>query len=278
MEYLTPDEVRANSVEITVAFADLMATRSLVVRPDARQWRFFEACAAPLLGVAAAGTVPPASSSEAAQLKFEVEDRLRRFFNQPGRPVSWVFRLVHARDLGVLDLPISYPAHQGYCLLVRKLEETTTDTPSASELRAYLEKVIQEANDAEFRAYRRLPEIDEAELLRCFDPAGPACLEIGDRLARLKGRGWVLTNPRNPSTWRLMKVSIGELTADEAQVRTVEYWYLRWWDSQAGKYTYPYRETNRQTYVLRRTGEEWTVYQNLRPAPRSSAPHRRVKR
>jgi len=60
----------------------------------------------------------------------------------------------------------------------------------------------------------------------------------------------------------------------EAVVTTTEYWYLKWWDLKEGSYTYPYRETNRQVYILRKEVDARKVYENLRPLPRSSVPHR----
>jgi Uma2 family endonuclease len=56
-----------------------------------------------------------------------------------------------------------------------------------------------------------------------------------------------------------------------AVVRTTEYW---WWSTAEEKYRYSYRETNRQTYVLVETEKGWLVEENIRPAPRSSTPHR----
>jgi hypothetical protein len=64
---------------------------------------------------------------------------------------------------------------------------------------------------------------------------------------------------------------------DEVIVRTTEYWYLRWWSAVEQKYRYPYRETNRHTYILIRTAEGWLVDENIQPAPRSCTPHRQRK-
>jgi hypothetical protein len=93
-------------------------------------------------------------------------------------------------------------------------------------------------------------------------------------LTHLARRGWVLTNPQNPSMKRLLSIKVKEVGNGKAAVRTTEYWYLRWWSTIEEKYRYPYRETNHQTYILVETGEGWFVDENIRPAPRSSAPHR----
>jgi hypothetical protein len=79
----------------------------------------------------------------------------------------------------------------------------------------------------------------------------------------------------NPSTKRLLALRVNRFAGREALVATTEYWHLRWWGAKEKSYAYPYRETNHQMYVLRKEPDaDWRVYENLRPAPRSSAPAR----
>lgn len=79
------------------------------------------------------------------------------------------------------------------------------------------------------------------------------------------------------STKRLIDIRVKTIDAGEAIVHTTEYRYLRWWDTKKLSYVYPYRETNRQTYIVKQENGTWKVFQNLRPSPRSSAPNRRAK-
>ena len=46
----------------------------------------------------------------------------------------------------------------------------------------------------------------------------------------------------------------------------------------ADEYTYPYRETNRQSYVLKKDRDGWKVFENLRPLPRTYIPYRWSRR
>jgi hypothetical protein len=92
-----------------------------------------------------------------------------------------------------------------------------------------------------------------------------------------KRRGWVLSNPCNPSTKRLLAIEVKEIRGTQAVARTTEYWYLCWWSTVEQKYRYPYRETNRHTYILVNTSDGWQVDENIQPAPRSSTPHRQHK-
>ncbi len=74
----------------------------------------------------------------------------------------------------------------------------------------------------------------------------------------------------------------------EIFVSTTEYRYLRWWNTKENSYTYPYRETNKQQYILRKGGgiscsiqppkdkRKWKVYEIIRPYPRTSIPNIRV--
>lgn len=131
--------------------------------------------------------------------------------------------------------------------------------------------------DAEFNAYQELPDFDEGPLQRWFRPESGAYRDLVHTLAQLKRRGWVLSNRCNPSTKRLLAVEVKEIRGNEAVVRTTEYWYLRWWSTIEQKYRYPYRETNRHTYILVKTSDGWRVEENIHPAPRSSTPHRQRK-
>lgn len=279
MEFLTLEQLREWVVEIRAAFDTLMENQTLAVRKHARQWQFFRLCLEHTLGTSPE-VFPINGPQQLAQLKFEVEDKLRRFYLRHGAPVEFVFSLVHRRDAARDRLIVDphYPDTAGYCLLVRDRRDggdAAVCTPA--ETRAYLERVVACCMDAEFSAYQALPEIDEAPLLRWFRRGGDAQRDLVHTLTQLKRRGWVLSNPCNPSTKRLLAIEIKEIRENEAVARTTEYWYLRWWSTVEEKYCYPYRETNRHTYILVNTPDGWLVEENIRPAPRSSTPHRQRK-
>lgn len=98
--------------------------------------------------------------------------------------------------------------------------------------------------------------------------------EILNVLMRHKKKGWIISNPLNPSTRRLLSIKVKKITSNEVFVNTMEYWYLRWWGQKEESYVYPYRETNRQTYILKKDDDGWKVYINLRPSPKVSIPNR----
>jgi hypothetical protein len=145
----------------------------------------------------------------------------------------------------------------GYYLLVRDRRESADITlATAATSREHIEMLVAACIDAEFDAYRALPAIDETKLLRWFSGDGPAYLDLIHTLKHVAQRGWILTNLHNPSTKRLMAIHVKEILDGKAIVRTSEYWYLRWWSTTEGKYRYPYRETNRHTYIVTKRGDD----------------------
>ena len=160
--------------------------------------------------------------------------------------------------------------------MVRDLtvDRTTDGAEEGKNRELYLERVVVEANDAEFRSYAALPEIKTDELSRWFCADGPAYNEIRSILERHRKKKWVISNPFNPSNKRILHIEVKKLGPNEAEVATKEYWYLRWWDELDGSHAYSYRESNHQMYILRKEGIDWKIYEELRGLPRTSTPNR----
>jgi hypothetical protein len=276
VEYLQIDDIRGRASEIREALESLMSSKVMVVRRGALQWAFLRDCLERLLTGDYLSPFDGLAPVQVGQYKFEIEDRLRRFYLHPGKPVDYVFRVVHATKLSMHGLDETYPSLAGYCLLVRNLaiDRVVGGTVDAENIKLYFERVVAEANDAEFRAYDSLPVIRTDELDRWFCAGSPAYNEIRNILERHYKRKWVISNPYNPSTKRIQHIKVKQIGPEEAMVDTMEYWYLRWWDELEGSYVYSYRESNRQMYVLRKDGDDWKVYKNLRGQPRTSTPYR----
>jgi len=183
MEFLAPATVRERAVECRTEFATLLGTKALVGKPRARQWRFLGAILERLLDGRAASEFDALTPVQAAQLKFAVEDKLRRYYLHPGGTPRLVFQLAHGSELeryGV-EQAADYPSLAGYCVLIRDLvAEGVGAAPAATrgELAAYLERVVTACADAEFAAYAALPEIHLDEVRRWFCADGPALREI----------------------------------------------------------------------------------------------------
>jgi hypothetical protein len=148
MEFLTLEQLREWVGEIRTAFDALMANQTLAARKDARQWQFFRVCLERTLGVSP-GAWSSGRPQQLAQFKFEVENKLRRFYMRHGRPLDFVFSLVHRRDALRDQLVIEphYPHTEGYYLLVRdRRDGGEVANWTLAESRAYLESVVASLN------------------------------------------------------------------------------------------------------------------------------------
>jgi len=279
MEFLSHEEVLTEADGIEACLYRLLGSRRVVPRPRARQWQFLRACWCRVVRPDETSDFDAVPATRGAQYKFEVEDRLRRYYLQKGASPAYLFALLHQRNLALHGVDETYPTLAGYALVVCRLDkEYAVDPVDAIATRRLLERVVIEANRAEFELYQALPEV-RLDLLRpWFVEDGPAWRDAATVAVRHHERGWNLRNPYNPSSHRMIDVKVKRLGGLDAVVATTEHWYLRWWDQAEGTYAYIYRETNRQTCLLKKDGGTWKVYETLRPPPRTSAPNRRFGR
>jgi hypothetical protein len=287
MEYLSLYEINSSKDDIRRELELLLSNKAIVTKPKSIQWQFFNECVNKLFNHSSSinksnskSGFNSLSSTHKAQLKFEVEDKLKKFYLKPGRKINFVFQMIHKKELQKIffDEEGPYPDVGGYSILIRDTSNELTPNYNLTEkdIKEYIERVVVEAVETEFDAYHSLPEIIGDELLNAwFCKNGPAKKEIMHVLTHHKERGWILTNPMNPSTKRILMLKVKKIEKREIFVSTTEYWYLRWWDTKKKSYAFPYRETNRQQYVLRKDNGIWKVYETIRPAPRTSIPNRR---
>ena len=280
MEYLSLDETVSLKEEVIQELELLFSNKAAVGKPNSLQWKFFKDCTDKLFNPSLNSQFTSFPNVKKAQLKFETEDKLKRFYLRPGRKIDFVFQIIHKKDLQniMFDDAEFYPDIGGYSVLIRDTSKEVGPNYGVTEkdIKEYIERVVAEAIDTEFEAYQTLPNIITDELLsRWFYSTGPAKKEILHVLNRHKERGWVLTNHMNPSTKRILSIKVKRIEKKEIFVSTTEYWYLRWWDTKKKSYAFPYRETSRQQYVLRKDNDIWKVYETIRPSPRTSVPNRR---
>lgn len=268
--YLLKREIVTCAPELKEEFEGLLRHRWFAARAGARQWEFFRHCFGVLVGETRGDF--PCDKLRAAQYKFEVSDRLRRYYLLPGAKLRFIFTLAHEKQGGGFAHPeADYPTSNEYLLLVTRNEPSAGDR---EETRALLERVVADAVDAEWGVYARLPELNLGPLEGIFHPEGGASRRIRNLAIAHHRKGLTISNENNPSTRRLVEVKVEKLSRDAAQVRTVEYWYLRWWSPGKNAYVNIYNETNRQRYFLSRRGGRWEVTDNVYPPPRTSTPRR----
>jgi hypothetical protein len=273
--YLTPAQIGARAEAVTAEFERLLATKKLVLRPTSKQWTFLRHCFSVLLGGESRDAAY--TRQQALQYKFEVEDKLRRYYLAPGRAVPFVFRISHLEKALALSLiEDGYPSANGYVLLVA--EPGAVAAADHGAISDVLERVVTEATDAEWAVYQKLPDVELAALERCFVVTGSAYKRIRHLAEQHHNRRWTIAKPdNNPSTKRVLDVKVIEIEPERARVRTKEYWYLRWFSLDANDYAkVDYRETNVQTYIMVLRDGRWLVEDNIYPPPRSSTPHRKT--
>ena len=257
MEYLSLKTIRSLKDNIKHEMESLISNKALITKPHSLQWLFFNDCLNKLFNPRFNSEFIKLPSVRTAQFKFEVEDKLRRFYLRPGRDIKFVFKIIHKKELKTIyfDEPKKYPDVGGYSILIRDTSKEINAIYSLTEsdIKDYIERVVAEAIEMEFQAYLTLPEIiEDEELNKCYCQSCPAKREIMHVILRHKERGWVITNWMNPSTYRVISMKVKKIDKNEIFVFTLEYWYLRWWNTRNNSYTYPYRETLKQQYILRK--------------------------
>ena len=276
--YLELHEVRERSEALRAALDDLLSRPRVAARPSARQWQFLRQCLGRLLD----GAAPSESSADlervrALQYRFEVQSRLRRFYLEPGRPISYVFELANRKRAlrdGLID--DDYPSVSGYVLLVSPARPEIEPYGKTREAAEYLIRLVQDAAQAELAVYRALPKVELSPLSALFVKDGPAYLRVRNLAEEHARKGRTISVPEfNPSTMRAMAARLIERTDTSATVRTQEYWYLRWWSVTNARYEYVYQETNFQRYLLVCRDGQWLVDSNVYPQPRATTPNRR---
>lgn len=270
MEFLSATEVRSRHLEIGRVLERLLQSKAIVGKPGSTQWRLLSACFERVLHPEQPSEFDRLDRARAAQLKFEVQGRLRRFYLAHGGSSPVVLTLLHRADLVRYRVPegASYPAVASYCLMVREPARDTSLPGSSRLLASYLERVVAEAAEAEYRTYLALPELRSDLLARWFTEDGPVLSQVVDRASQRREQGWVLCNPLNPSTHRVLSVRVRRLSSDEATLSSLQFWHLRWWSARLSDYVYAYQETSRQEHTLKRCGDDWRLH-DTRPAQRA---------
>ncbi len=220
VEYLSLQEVITLEEDIKKEMALLLSNKAVVLKPNSLQWQFFCDCGNKLFNAGQTSKFSSLNNSQRAQLKFEAEDKLKRFYLRPGRQINFVFKMVHKKELKNIffDEADSYPDIGEYSVLVINTtkEINIKDSISEKDIKEYIERVVTEAVETEFKAYMKLPKIISDVILdKCFMTDSPAVKEIMHVLIRHKERGWIISNPMNPSTKRILSLKVKKIEKGE---------------------------------------------------------------
>ncbi len=271
--YLTNKEVGHYRSEIEEEFQTIIRHPWFSGRKNARQWLFFRHCFSVLMGEASGDF--ECSAKQAIDYKYEINDRLQRYYLSFGKPIKFIFHLINDKKAGVVDYDEpDYPSCNGYKLRV-SYNKALPDV--LQEKKLLIETTIANAMDAEFEVYQQVPELDFTRLAEVFDIDGSAYKWIVNLAKKHKKRGWTLRNEMNPSTKRLIDIRIRDISEGRADARTSEYWLLMWWSIGEKKYIHTYKEMNRQQYYLIWKNNKWLVQENIYEKPKTSTPRRNIR-
>ncbi len=140
----------------------------------------------------------------------------------------------------------------------------------AISLEETLRQTILSANNAEFTAYKHLPEVFTQELDQYFIQEGTAYMRIKNILIEHSKKQWTLQNENNPSGFTIHSIKIERVTSKEVTIKTEEYWYLRWFEIRTEMYRHIYNEDNVQRWTLVFTNGVWKVLSTYYPPPKNS--------
>lgn len=143
---------------------------------------------------------------------------------------------------------------------------------------ANLKKVVQSGVEAEFAAYKAIPNIELAlhHLKKVYFQDRPGYNRILQVVERQQKRNWIINDQRNPSHAEILDITVEKLEDEKAIISTSEVWYLKWFDPSIEDYTYIYNKQNVQNYILRicPTENVWKIDANLYPSQTGKVPPR----
>ncbi len=271
--YLTKSEIAASEAEVRAEFERLLGHRVFASDPNAKQWQFFRHCFSVLIGDLSDHF--RYKEEEIRYYKCEVARRLSWYYSEltdgrMDRRIDYFFRLEHvSKRHKFLMAGADYPSCKEYLLLV-SLAAREFDRQKRQSI---LFRAVHDAVSAEFAAYLRLPDTDLSPLRKFFAADGPAYRRISDTVERHHRNGEIISNEGNPSQKALLNLEVVREDEQSAEVRIVEYWYLRWWSETQGRYSPRlYRRRNRRLYSLVKRGSRWLVWDNIYRRPKATLP------
>jgi len=139
---------------------------------------------------------------------------------------------------------------------------------------ASISALINQYMQVEFNAYLSVPKINTAKkiLTEYFIPEGPAYKKVIGVIQNQTTRGWVITNPNNPSAYEIIDAKIKETFNNKAIIETHEHWVLKWYSHSESNYKFSYNHTNYQSYILKKVDGQWKIWSNSYPTTEKYLP------
>lgn len=128
--------------------------------------------------------------------------------------------------------------------------------PYYCEQRSQIIALIEDANNAEFAAYKAIPQLDTAFFDRCYTERNGYKKEVRDILLGAAKKGHVL---RDISHQERLSIFVWVIYWRNAKVTTRENWFIRWEGAQDKRLKRKYDEVNDQDYKVYHDGDRWRI-------------------
>lgn len=152
-----------------------------------------------------------------------------------------------------------------------KSEEAEAEKKNYGKNELSVITAVNKGLDYVFSAHMAVPNLEEslAKLRETHDENGSAYKRLSQSLCKRKELGWLLTNPGNPSQYKIIDNSIIGLKPQIAHVRSKQYWLLSWFNPEIQEYVYEYENEDDHTYILSRKSEydPWQIETHYQARP-----------
>ncbi len=126
-------------------------------------------------------------------------------------------------------------------------------------------KVIFEANNIQFEAFKKLPIIYDSKLEAVFVKNGNAYKVVKNILNKHALNKRTIGQPNdNPSYYSIQEFLSFKFNWNfsEVKVYTKEHWYLKWFNLDKNDYQLKYDVSNEQYYLLKKINGKWFILDN----------------
>lgn len=124
-------------------------------------------------------------------------------------------------------------------------------------------KVIIHANEVQFNIFKSMKLSDSTKLEDLYTKNSTARKSIMTLLKESQKNKRRINFPEdNPSFSKVHDVRVINVASNVAVVETTEHWFLKWYDTELGKYTVSYNQKNKQIYELEKENNNWKIKNN----------------
>ena len=171
---------------------------------------------------------------------------------------------IEARKIKTLNKLCWFLGHESWGAFIENNNNTTATKLKESNFIENIDAFLSKALQAEFDAYLNLPKIETERLLKYFLESGPAYRRIYHVLNLHVSKSWTISTDHNPSYFEVLHQEISSQSEDIIELKTREYWYLRWHETRRPERdALIYDKLNEQYYRIEKKEGVWRISINF---------------